>query len=81
VLPSTLSRSRSVIPSAVISPHGQRAHGLPQDLYDQMRRVLARQPLPEPSLPRQATGDEVLGGGSSYEPASPTGAAANEKTA
>ncbi len=40
-----------VIPSAVTSPHDQRAHGLPQGLKSQMSGVLTRQPLPEPSLP------------------------------
>ena len=34
-----------------LSPHDQRAHGLPQDLKGQMVKVLTRQPLPEPSLP------------------------------
>jgi 8-oxo-dGTP diphosphatase len=38
-----------VIPSAVPPPHDQRAHSLPQDLTGQIRRVLTRQPLPEPS--------------------------------
>jgi diguanylate cyclase (GGDEF)-like protein len=32
-----------------------RAHGLPQDLKGQMRRVLTRQPLPEPSCRSRVT--------------------------
>jgi hypothetical protein len=43
------------IPSAVRSPHDRRAHGLPQDLKGQKRRVLTRQPLPMPSLPQKQT--------------------------
>ena len=42
-----------VIPAAVSPPHDQRAHGLPQDLEGPMSGVLTRQPLPEPSLPKQ----------------------------
>jgi hypothetical protein len=41
------------IPVAVSPPHDQRAHGLPQDLQGQKRRVLTRRPLPEPSLPNR----------------------------
>jgi hypothetical protein len=36
-------------------PHDQRVHGLPQDLKGQMRRVLTRQPLPEPSCRSKLT--------------------------
>jgi hypothetical protein len=43
-----------VIPAAVRSSHDQRAHGLPRGFKSQIRGVLTHQPLPAPSLPRQA---------------------------
>src|SRR5436190_18900978 len=51
----TAHRRGDVIPSAVQPPHDQRAHSLPQDLKGQMRRVLTRQPLPEPSCLNRLT--------------------------
>ena len=41
------------IPAAVTPAHDRRAHGLPQDLQGQMRRVLTRRPLPDRSCTNQ----------------------------